>query len=82
MRRTLLLSAILLGGTMAAQAARQTATLETSKGTMVVELFPTQAPRARESMGMAFDELHQQTVVFGGKNGNTLLNDTWVLQTQ
>jgi len=33
-------------------------------------------------MGMAFDELHQQTVVFGGKDGLNLLNGTWVLQTQ
>jgi Galactose oxidase, central domain len=46
------------------------------------QLFPQQSPPPRESMGMAFDELHQQTVVFGGLNGNTLLNDTWILQTQ
>ena len=46
------------------------------------QLFPQQAPPPRESMGMAFDELHQQTVVFGGLDGDTLLNDTWALQTQ
>jgi hypothetical protein len=46
-----------------------------------VQLFPQQSPPAREQMGMAFDELHQQTVMFGGLDGKTLLNDTWVLQT-
>ena len=45
MRRTALLGALLLGGTMAAQAApKQTATIETSMGTIVVELFPDQSP--------------------------------------
>jgi peptidyl-prolyl cis-trans isomerase A (cyclophilin A) len=44
MRRILLLSAILIGGTMAAQAAKQQATIDTSKGTIVVELFPDKAP--------------------------------------
>ncbi len=46
------------------------------------QIFPQQVPPPRESMGAAFDERNQQTVVFGGLNGNTLLNDTWVLQTQ
>jgi peptidyl-prolyl cis-trans isomerase A (cyclophilin A) len=44
MRRILLLSTILLGGTMTVQAAKQTATFETSQGTIVVELFPDKAP--------------------------------------
>jgi peptidyl-prolyl cis-trans isomerase A (cyclophilin A) len=44
MRRTLVSLAILLGGTMAAQAARPTATFDTSMGTIVVELFPDKAP--------------------------------------
>ena len=48
----------------------------------VVLLAPQQSPPPRESMGMAFDELHQQTVVFGGLEGFNLLNGTWVLQTQ
>jgi hypothetical protein len=39
------------------------------------------APAARESFGLAFDEVRQQTVIFGGLAGNTLLRDTWVLQT-
>jgi peptidyl-prolyl cis-trans isomerase A (cyclophilin A) len=44
MRRTALLCTLLLGGTMTVQAAKQTATFETSKGTIVVELFPDKAP--------------------------------------
>jgi hypothetical protein len=51
-------------------------------GTDWSQLTPQQSPPPRESTGMAFDELHQRTIVFGGLNGNTLLNDTWVLQTQ
>jgi hypothetical protein len=47
-----------------------------------MQLAPQQSPPPRESMGMAFDELHQQTVVFGGLQGFNLLNGTWVLQTQ
>jgi hypothetical protein len=35
----------------------------------------------RESFGMAFDEVHQKTVIFGGQSGRSLLRDTWVLQT-
>lgn len=45
------------------------------------QLLPEQAPPPRQQMGMAFDELHQQTVVFGGVNDNSLLHDTWVLET-
>lgn len=45
------------------------------------QLNPTAVPPPRESMGMAFDEVHQQTVIFGGLDGNSLLGDTWVLQT-
>jgi hypothetical protein len=30
---------------------------------------------------MAFDAAHQQTVIYGGQSGASLLNDTWVLQT-
>jgi peptidyl-prolyl cis-trans isomerase A (cyclophilin A) len=44
MRKAIVLSAILLGGVMAAQAAKQTATIETSEGTIVCELFADQAP--------------------------------------
>lgn len=44
------------------------------------QLSPEQAPPPRQQMGMAFDELHQQTVIFGGVNNDGLLNDTWVLQ--
>jgi len=51
-------------------------------GTDWIQLAPQQSPPPRESMGMAFDELHQQTVVFGGLEGFNLLNGTWVLQTQ
>jgi hypothetical protein len=51
-------------------------------GTDWSQLSPKRSPPPRESMGMVFDELHQRTVVFGGLDGKTLLNDTWVLQTQ
>lgn len=44
MRRIALVCSILLGGAMAAQA-KQTATIETSKGTIVVELYPDQSPK-------------------------------------
>jgi hypothetical protein len=46
-----------------------------------IQLSPEQAPPPRQQMGMAFDELHQRTVVFGGANNKELLNDTWVLET-
>jgi len=46
------------------------------------QLTPAATPPARESFGMAFDELHQQTVIFGGLGGDALLRDTWVLQTK
>jgi hypothetical protein len=45
-----------------------------------LQLSPTNSPPVRESAGIAFDEVNQQTVVFGGLSGNTLLYDTWVLQ--
>jgi len=51
-------------------------------GTTWTQLSPQQAPPPREQMGMVFDQLHQQTVVFGGLDDNSLLNDTWILQTQ
>jgi len=51
-------------------------------GTDWSQFAPQQSPPPRESMGMAFDALHQQTVLFGGLAGLTCLNDTWVLQTQ
>ncbi len=44
------------------------------------QLQPTNAPPVRESFGMAFDEVHQQTIIYGGLCGSPLLNDTWVLQ--
>jgi hypothetical protein len=50
-------------------------------GTDWQQLSPTATPTERESFGMAFDGLHQQTVIFGGQSGNSLLRDTWVLQT-
>ncbi len=50
-------------------------------GSNWTQLAPQQVPPPREQMGMAFDQSHQQTVVFGGLGGTTLLNDTWVLQT-
>jgi hypothetical protein len=31
---------------------------------------------------MAFDELHQTTVVYGGQSGASLLQDTWVFRTK
>jgi hypothetical protein len=46
------------------------------------QLSSQKSPPPRESMGMAFDELHHQSVVFGGLNGKSLLNDTWVLQAK
>ena len=45
------------------------------------QLSPASSPAERESFGMAFDELHQQTVIFSGQSGRSLLRDTWVLQT-
>lgn len=51
-------------------------------GTDWIQLAPQQSPSPREQFGMAFDPVHQQTVVFGGLSGSSLLNDTWVLQTQ
>jgi peptidyl-prolyl cis-trans isomerase A (cyclophilin A) len=45
MLQLMFLSAVLLGGSMSAQAApKQTATIETSMGTIVAELYPDQSP--------------------------------------
>jgi len=43
-------------------------------------LFPTQSPPAREGAGMAYDEALGHVILFGGQNGNVLLNDTWELR--
>jgi hypothetical protein len=50
------------------------------------QLNPAAAPTIRDSFGMAFDEALQQTVIFGGQSTTSigtgsLLQDTWVLQT-
>jgi hypothetical protein len=50
------------------------------------QLNPARVPAIRDSFGMAFDEARQQTVIFGGQSTTssfqaTLLQDTWVLQT-
>jgi hypothetical protein len=36
-------------------------------------------PSQRLAAAMAFDAVHQQTVLFGGSNGANILADTWVL---
>jgi hypothetical protein len=50
-------------------------------GTDWLQLSPASSPAVRESFGMAFDEVHQQTIIYGGQSGRSLLRDTWVLQT-
>jgi hypothetical protein len=42
----------------------------------------TPRPSARDAHGLAYDPIHQQTILFGGRPSNNSLpyNDTWILQ--
>ncbi|HXA61043.1 MAG TPA: kelch repeat-containing protein, partial [Streptosporangiaceae bacterium] len=42
-----------------------------------VQLQPAAAPVGRYGNAMAYDDLHQQVVLFGGYDGTTFYNDTW-----
>lgn len=45
------------------------------------QVFPDQAPEAREQHAMTYDEDHNRLVLFGGWNLGYLLNgDTWIMQ--
>jgi peptidyl-prolyl cis-trans isomerase A (cyclophilin A) len=44
MRRTILISTLLIGGLMTSEAANKTATIDTSKGTITAELFADKTP--------------------------------------
>ena len=48
-------------------------------GTNWVQLHPKKAPSIREGMGMAYDPITDQVVLFGGELGTvkTLFGDTW-----
>jgi hypothetical protein len=43
-----------------------------------VQLSPANSPSARYSPAMAYDPVSRQIVLFGGKSGSGLLNDTWL----
>ena len=49
-------------------------------GASWTQFQPTSAPSAREGIGMAYDPIHHQLVLFGGEEGNIqhAKNDTWV----
>jgi len=49
-------------------------------GTDWVELAPNISPPAREGVGMAYDPISKQTLMFGGLIANgPLTNETWQL---
>jgi hypothetical protein len=43
-----------------------------------VQLTPTNSPPARSYLAMAYDPVSGKVIMFGGDNGTTYLNDTWV----
>jgi len=43
-----------------------------------VQLFPTNSPPARSYLAMTYDAASGKIIMFGGDNGTTYLNDTWV----
>src|SRR5581483_8283854 len=42
-----------------------------------IQLQPSSAPTGRYGNAIAYDDLHQQVVLFGGYDGTTFFNDTW-----
>src|SRR5206468_13036699 len=43
-----------------------------------VQLSPANSPPARSYLAMTYDPASGKIVMFGGDNGTTYLNDTWV----
>jgi hypothetical protein len=42
-------------------------------------LSPVYSPIAEDSQGLAYDWTTRQMIMFGGENGQTLLDSTWEL---
>ena len=43
-----------------------------------VQLSPTASPPARSYLAMTYDPVNGKIIMFGGYDGNSYLNDTWV----
>src|SRR5262249_31016926 len=73
------LQGVVLFGGASGGVAQNTTWLWNQVGATWTQLFPSQAPPAREGAGVTYDAALQRVILFGGQQNNIYFNDTWEL---